>query len=357
MIRKTSARVQDVSEFAERVLRDASAAVVTVLAALGDQLGLFKDFAANGDATSVELAQRTGIRERYAREWLAAMASAGYLGYDPSSRRFFLPEDNAAVLAAENGPLFLGGLHEMIPALAGSLEKLADAFRTGAGVPCSDLPREFWEGMERFSAPWFENSLVGDWIAAMPDVERLLRAGATVADIGCGRGRALVKLAQAYPRGRYRGFDTSGPAVALARKSVWALGIADRVFFDWRDAEEGLPDRFDVAATFGALHDSARPLVLLRHIRRSLKPGGIYVCLEIQCSERLEENAGPVGALFYGLSALASTTTVLAGGGGALGAMGLPESRLRSLCRQAGFKRVRRVPIESSLHALYEIRP
>ena len=357
MIRKTRERASDVTVFAERVLCDASAAVVTLLAALGDQLGLFKDFAARGDATSVELAQRTGIRERYAREWLAAMASAGYLGYDPSSHRFFLPSENAAVLAAENGPLFLGGLHEMIPALAGSLERLAEAFRSGAGVPSSDLPREFWEGMERFSAPWFENSLVDGWIGAMPDVERLLRAGAAVADIGCGRGRALVKLAQAYPRGRYHGFDASAPAVAMARKSAWALGIADRVFFDWRDAEEGPLGRFDIATTFGVLHDSARPLVLLREIRESLKPGGIYVCLEIRCSERLEENAGPVGALFYGLSALASTTTVLAGGGGALGAMGLPESRLRSLCRQAGFRKVRRVPIESGLHALYEIRP
>ena len=357
MIGKRTDEFSEVSTFADRVLRDASAAVVTVLAALGDQLGLFKDFAERGSATSSELAERTGIRERYAREWLAAMASAGYLGYDPAGRRFFLPAENAAVLAAENGPLFLGGLHEMIPALAGSLERQAKAFRSGGGISHSELPREFWEGMERLSAPWFENSLVAEWIPAMPDVQRILRAGAAAADVGCGRGRALLKLAQAFPRGRYRGFDSSAPAVALARKSAWALAIAGRVSFDWSDPAEGIPGRFDLVTAFGALHDSSRPLVLLREIRESLKPGGIFVCLEIQCSEKLEENAGPVGALYYGLSALAGTTTVLAEGGGALGAMGLPETRLRALCRQAGFEKIRRVPIESSLHALYEIRP
>jgi 2-polyprenyl-3-methyl-5-hydroxy-6-metoxy-1,4-benzoquinol methylase len=338
------------------VLNDSSAAIVVILATLGDRLGLFKDLASHGPATSREVSTRTGLQERYVREWLAAMASAGYLRYQPEGERFDLPPEHAPALVCENGPLFLAGLLEMVPPLLGSLDLLTEAFRGGGGISHWVYGGDFWEGMERFSAAWFENVLIPKWIPAMPDVEKKLRAGAAVADVGCGRGRAVIRLAQSFPACRCVGYDAFGPAVGLARKSAWIAGVADRVQFEWRDASDGLPGNYDVITTFDSLHDAPRPETVLGRIRESLNPGGLYVCLETRSSERLEENAGPLGAMLYGWSTLHSLPSSLAAGGEAFGTMGLPEPVLRELCAATGFSDVRRVALDDTLHALYEVR-
>ena len=345
-----------VEAFGARVLNDASAATVAILAALGDRLGLFKDLSTRGSATSTEFAIRNGIGWRYAQEWLAAMASAGYVSYDSAGKRFALPPEHASALALENGPLFLGGVFQMLPPLVGAFDRLAEAFRKGGGVPQSAFDEDLWEGMDRFSAVRFENLLIPRWIPAMPDVKKKLREGAVVADVGCGRGRALMKLAQRFPDSRFDGFDSLGNAIALARKNARMLGVADRVRFEWRDASEGLPAQYDVITTFDVIHEAVHPKTLLRRIREALKPDGIYVCLEANCSENLEENAGPLGAMRYGFSVLYCMTTSLAAGGEGLGAMGMPEPIVRELCAKAGFGSVRRVPIEDPFNALYEIR-
>jgi 2-polyprenyl-3-methyl-5-hydroxy-6-metoxy-1,4-benzoquinol methylase len=345
-----------VEAFGGKVLNDASAATMAILAALGDRLGLFKDLSTKGSATSTEFAIRNRIGMRYAKEWLAAMACAGYLRYEPAGKRFELPPEHAPVLAQENGPLFFGGVFQMLPPLVAAFDRLAEAFRSGGGVPQSVFDEDLWEGMERFSAVWVENTLVPQWLPAMPEVQKKLRAGVEVADVGCGRGRALIKLAQSFPRSRYDGYDSLGHAIALARKNARVTGVADRVRFEWRDAAEGLPARYDIITTFDVIHDAARPGTLLRRIREALEPGGIYVCLEANCSERLEENTGPLGAMLYGFSVLYCVTTSLAAGGEGLGAMGLPERKLRELCAEAGFASVRRVPLEDPFNSLYENR-
>jgi SAM-dependent methyltransferase len=244
----------------------------------------------------------------------------------------------------------------MLPPLLGSLDLLTEAFRGGGGVSHWVYGGDFWEGMERFSAAWFENVLIPKWMPAMPAVEKKLRAGASVADIGCGRGRALIRLAQSYPACRGVGYDAFGPAVGLARKNAWIAGVANRVQFEWRDASEGLSGSYDIITTFDSLHDAPSAEAVLARIREGLKTGGVYVCLETRSSEKLEENAGSLGAMLYGWSALYSLPMSLAAGGRALGAMGLPEPALRKLCAAAGFSGFRRVAIDDALHALYEIR-
>jgi SAM-dependent methyltransferase len=343
--------------FADRTFRDASAAVVAVLAALGDKLGIFRELAAHGPATAPDLARRLALNDRYVREWLSAMACAGYVRYDAKARRFTMPEENAAVLVAENGPDFLGGLLEMLPPLFGAFDRIADTVHQGGGFPQSEFGPDFWEGMERFSAAWFENDLVQRWIPAIPEVERKLCAGARMADLGCGRGRAIVKLARTYPKSRCDGYEVFGPAISHARKNAWISGVADRVRFEWRDATEKLLERYDIIATFDSLHDFARPMALLRRIREALAPDGVYLCLETDAADRLEENAGPFGSFYYGLSTLYCLSSALAEGGDGLGAMGLSPERVRKLCSEAGFRMVRRVPVNDGIHALYEIRP
>ena len=158
--------------------------MTTLLASIGDRLGLFKDLAANGPGTGAELARRTGTNERYVREWLGGMTTAGYLEYDASTRRFSLPAEHAAAVAAEGGPFFFGGVYEMIPALVAVMDQVAEAFRKGGGVRQANYPSAMWGGLERFTASWFNNLPLQQWIPAMPIVQSKLERGARVADVG-----------------------------------------------------------------------------------------------------------------------------------------------------------------------------
>ena len=325
-------------QFVEKVVEQISGTMTTLLGAVGDRLGLFKNLAEQGPATSAELASRTKLNERYLREWLGGMATAGYLDYDGSTKRFSLPAEHASVLAQENGPFFIGGIYQMLPAQAGVFDQVVSAFRNGGGVSQSQYTDMMWDGLERLTSTWFENLLLQQWIPAMPDVKAHLERGCDVADVGCGRGRGLIKLAQAFPRSRYIGYDNFGPTVARATANAREAGVSDRVRFEERDVSKELPAHFDV-------------------IHRALRPGGVYVCLDINCSDKLEENANPLGAMFHGVSVFYCMTTSLANNGAGLGTLGFHEAKVRELCDKAGFSSVRRVPLENPFNNLYEARP
>ena len=345
-----------VEEFAARVLGNTSGAMVSLLASIGDRLGLFRELA-RGPATSAELAVRARVNERYAREWLGGMASAGYLTHDRKSGRFSLPPEAVPVLAQEGGPHFLGGLFQMLPPMTRPFVRLATAFRTGRGVPQSEYDEDFWAGMERFTAGWFENFLLDEWLPGMPDVQAKLEYGARLADVGCGSGRALVKLAKAFPNSTFDGYDVTEQQLERARENVKAAGVQDRVKLHRADAAEGLPEQYDIVTTFDVVHDAVNPRGLLKAIRQGLKPDGIYVCLDMNGAADLDGNAGPVGSLFYGFSLLYCLTTSLANGGEGLGTLGFHEQRVRDMAGEAGFADVRRVPIDHPFNCLYEIRP
>ncbi|CAA9533626.1 MAG: hypothetical protein AVDCRST_MAG49-78 [uncultured Thermomicrobiales bacterium] len=343
--------------FADRLVRDIAGTYATAMVTVGDRLGLFKDLAARGPATSDELAARTGLAERYLREWLHGLAAAGYLERDPKGDRYALPPEHAPALADEGGSRFLGGLYQKLPAEIAVLDRVIEAFRAGGGVPQAAYLAEEWDGLDRLSTVWFEHQLLQEWLPRMPDVRARLERGARVADLGCGRGRALVKLAQAFPRGTYVGYDVFPPTVAAATANAEMAGVVDRARFEVLDAARGLPESFDVITTFDVVHDAADPLALLRAIRAALRPGGIYVCLDVNAGESPDDNAGPIGTWLYGASLLYCMTTSLAAGGAGLGTLGLPESRLRALCAEAGFGEVRRVPMDNLFNSLYEICP
>ena len=342
--------------FAQRAIADIGAALTTLMCSIGDRLGLFKDLAARGPATSNELADRCGLRERYVREWLSQMTAARYLDYDPDSRRFTLPPEHTAVLAEEMGPMFLCGMYQFLPALVSPLETVVRAFRSGGGVSQDDYDDHFWAGLDRFTAVGFENFLVQQWIPALPELERRLEAGALVADVGSGGGRALIKLAQTYPRSRCVGYDLHEPSVTRATANARAAKVSDRVSFEHLDVAAGLPDLYDLITTFDVVHDSADPRGLLHSIRRALKPDGTYLVQEINSEDRLEQNVGPLGALKLGASVLYCMTTSLASGGAGLGTIGLPESRLRELCLEAGFRGVRRI-WQNPFRVVYAVSP
>jgi 2-polyprenyl-3-methyl-5-hydroxy-6-metoxy-1,4-benzoquinol methylase len=348
---------QRVEQFVHKVLGDTSATTTTVLGAIGDRLGLFRDLDAHGPATSPEFAKRAGIHERYAREWLSAMASAGYLAYEPATGQFVLPAEHAPALAHEAGPVFFGGIWDMLLGMFQHVDKVMQSFKNGGGVAQSDYPDATYHGMDRFTAGWFENLLVSQWIPAVPAVQAGLERGIDVADVGCGRGRAVIKLSQMYPRSRVVGYDIYQPNVDRAIANAQAAGVAERVTFERLDASREIPGLYDLITTFDVIHDAVDPRGLLRKIRQALRPDGTYLCLDINCSDRLEQNAGPLGALFYGFSVMYCMTTSLANGGEGLGTCGLPESKLRELALDAGFRTVRRLPLENPFNNLYEVKP
>jgi SAM-dependent methyltransferase len=343
--------------FVGAALANTTGFTVTVLAGIGDRLGLWRTLAEQGPATSTELATLAGIDERYAREWLGAMTTAQYLTYDPATGRFTLPPEHVPVLAEERGPVFFGGIFQMLHGMVSVHDELLEVFRTGGGVPQDAYHPDMWDGMERFTASWFENLLIQEWMPALPEVDAALRNGADVADIGCGRARSLIKLASAYPKSRFVGIDAYAGTIETARANVARAGLADRVRIVHADASKEIPGSYDAIFTFDVVHDAVDPAGLLRQIRAALRPGGRYVCLDINASHRLEDNIGPLGALFHGCSLLYCMTTSLAQGGAGLGTVGFNEEVARTMSTEAGFTEFRRVPLENPFNNLYEARP
>jgi 2-polyprenyl-3-methyl-5-hydroxy-6-metoxy-1,4-benzoquinol methylase len=348
----------EVERFAERVLGDLAATMVTSFCAIGDRLGLFRALS-KAPATSAELATRAALEERYVREWASGLAAAGYLDYDPASRRFSLSAAHATVLADERSPAFMGAAHHITRELLRMLDPVEQAFRRGGGVALDAYGEDFWIATARLTGVGFEHQLLQEWIPAVPGLEARLRAGARVADVGCGAGVAVLRLAQAFPRARLDGFDLRPADLERARRAAQEAGVADRVAFHQLDAVGGLPvgpGSYDVVTCFDVVHDSRDPLGLLRAALAALRPDGVCLILEINCHEDLAANRGPAAAVLYGFSLLHCMTQSLAAGGPGLGTCGLPEPRLRALCLEAGFRTLTRA-VEGPLDVLYAARP
>jgi SAM-dependent methyltransferase len=342
--------------FAGRALTDLAGMMATLMCVAGDRLGLFARLA-EGPATSAELAERAGVDERYAREWLRGMTAAGYLTHDRADERHALPAAHAPVLADEGGPMFMGGVYQEAAGALPVVPQVVDAFRRGGGVAQASYGADFWAGLERFTGAWFDHLLVPQWLESVPDVRDRLRDGARVADIGCGAGRALIRLAEAFPASTFTGYDLFPGQVERARRNARAAGMEGRVSFEMADAAAGIPGRFDVITTFDVVHDAAEPERLVRGVREALEGDGAYLLLEINSADDPADNVGPLATAFYGFSLFYCMTTSLAQGGAGLGTCGLPEARVRELLSRAGFGTVERAPFENPFNVLYVARP
>ncbi|MBT3942216.1 MAG: methyltransferase domain-containing protein [Chloroflexi bacterium] len=342
--------------FLGKVIGDLSGTFVTAMSVIGDRLGLFNALSSSGPVTAEEFAELAGIDRRYSEEWLAAMSHGGYLEYNSDVQQFWLPPEHVPALAEESGPYFVGGIHQQIPGLVGKLEPVMDAFRNGGGVSQSEYGSDHWEGLERLTASWYENLLIQEWIPSAAGVYSKLEQGADFADVGCGSGWALIKLAQAFPRSRFVGYDVYQPSIERARANAVSVGVGDRVTFKTFDVAPGIPERFDVISTFDVIHDLVDPVGTMRSIRRALKPGGSYLLLEMNCSDSLEENHGPIGAMMMGVSVLYCMTVSLADQGAGLGAYGMPPAKVEELGTEAGFSTIERLVDDNPFSALYELR-
>jgi SAM-dependent methyltransferase len=342
--------------FLDRVMADMSGTFVSALCSIGDRLGLFDDLAANGPATVGELAERTTLDERYLRDWLHGLSSAGYLEHDSRSDRFVLPREHAALLAAEGETLFMGGAYQQLLALLGRLEELPDRFRDGGGIAADAYGPNLVEGIERADAGWFRNHLVQEWIPRVPGLESKLERGAAVADVRCRGGLALVSIARAFPRSVFTGCDWREERLARARSLARSAGVHERVSFARQEANARLTGPYDLIVVFDVLHAVSAPIEVLRAVREALAPDGCCLLLETWSPAQPERNRGPVATALYGASVLYTLPASLAAGAEGVGRMGIAEPALRELCQRAGLSRVRLLPIADEYRNLYEVR-
>jgi SAM-dependent methyltransferase len=325
------------------------------LVVIGEQLGLYKALA-GGALTSAELAERTGTDERYVREWLNSQAAGGYVQYDPSAGRYSLSEEQAFALADEKSPAYLPGAFLLAVSALRAVPHIAERFRTGEGFGWHEHDHGLFRGTELFFRPGYAANLTSAWIPALDGVEAKLRAGAKVADVGCGLGASTILMAQSYPASSFVGYDYHDGSVEMARRRAEEAGVADRVKFEVASAKNYPGSGYDFVAFFDCLHDMGDPVGAAAHVRESLAPGGTWMIVEPFAGDRVEDNLNPVGRIYYSASTLLCTPASKSQEVGlALGAQA-GEARLREVVTGGGFSRFRRAA-ETPFNIVYEARP
>lgn len=345
--------------FSYHVFTKLEGAVTAGMIHLGDRLGLYSAMAAaDRPLTSAELAGTTELDERWVREWLHNQAAAQLVTYD--GERFGLTPEGVALLADEHHPAYGMGMFHRLPQTMESLERLPESFRSGLGHNYDSHGPEGAVGIERSFGPWNNTFFVPLVLPAMDDVVAKLEAGAAVADVGCGTGRAIILMAEAFPASRFEGYDISQHALDMAADRLARSGVTNAAFHDAR--ERGLPQdgSLDLVTTMDCIHDMTHPAEMIADIRASLRDDGTWLLVDIKARDTPAENIEkhPLGALMYGMSVMSCMSSALSEPGGAgLGTLGLPESKARELATAAGFTRFRKLPIDHAANSFFEIRP
>lgn len=325
--------------FAERMLTILNDGALALMISIGHRAGLFDTMATLPPSTGEELASIAGLNERYVREWLAALVTGGILGYDPEQRSYYLSAEHAAWLTRSASPNNLAVTCQFISLMGAVEEAILGAFRNGGGLHYHEYPR-FHEVMAEDSGQTVVAALFDAILPLVPGLSAALSAGLDVLDLGCGRGRALIRLAQAFPRSRFTGVDLSAETIAAANEQVRELGLTNIQFTAGDAAEFDALSQYDLICTFDAIHDQADPARVLSNIRRALRPSGTYLMQDIRASSELHQNLDhPLAPLLYTVSTIHCTSVSLADGGAGLGTMWGEEVALAMLA-EAGFAAV-----------------
>lgn len=342
-------------EFLGRFVTDLGATAAAGNVVIGHRLGLYKALAGS-PGTAAELAARTQTDPRYVAEWLRGQAAGGYVEYDAAADTYAMTEEQVFALANPDGGVYAPGAFVLALGALRAEPRITEAFRTGAGVGWHEHDEDVFTGCEQFFRPGYIANLVPSWIPALDDVADKLRAGATVADLGCGLGASTILLAQEYPNSRFTGSDYHEQSIELARKRAGDAGVADRVSFEVASAAGFSGTGYDLVATFDCLHDMGDPLAAARHVRGALKPDGTWLIVEPFAADETAGNMNPVGRVYYNFSTLLCVPNALSQPGGySLGAQA-GQAAIRQVATDAGFTRFRRAA-ETPFNLVYEVRP
>ena len=343
--------------FAGRLLKTVNNGMLCLMISVGHRTGLF-DALADGTAyTSAQLAERAGLNERYVREWLGAMVTGRIVDHDPAAHTYTLPAEHAAFLTRAAG-LDNIALQTQYIALLGTVEdQIVACFRDGGGVPYAAFT-DFQRLMAEDSATTFDAKLLAVTLPLVDGLTDRLDAGIDVADVGCGSGHALNLMAAAYPKSRFVGYDFSDEGLGRGRAEAAEKKLTN-VRFEAQDvAALDVAARYDFITTFDAIHDQARPALVLAAIRKALRPGGVYLCVDVDASSDLAKNRKhPLGPMLYTISTMHCMTVSLALGGAGLGTVWGRELAVEML-RTAGFTQVDIRNVEGDIfNAYYIARP
>jgi 2-polyprenyl-3-methyl-5-hydroxy-6-metoxy-1,4-benzoquinol methylase len=343
-------------QFLGQAVTDIGAAMNGVLVMMGGELGLWKALADAGPVSCAEVAEKSGVAERYVREWASAQAASGYLEYDANTDTFTLPPEQAMAFADEDSPVYLLGGYHLISSAFKDRERIEERFRSGDGFGWHEHDPELFLGTEQFFRPGYRAHLVAEWIPALEGMDEKLRSGAKVADIGCGHGISTILMAQAYPESTFHGYDYHDASVERAREIAEAEGVSGNTEFEEASAKEFPGDGYDLVCFFDCLHDMGDPVGALEHVRETIDENGTVMLVEPFAADSLTENLNPVGRVYYAASTLICTPSSLDQDVGlGLGAQA-GEERLREVAEKAGFTRFRRAT-ETPFNLVLEARP
>ncbi|HEX7705268.1 MAG TPA: class I SAM-dependent methyltransferase [Thermoanaerobaculia bacterium] len=342
------------NELLGRFVNDMGAAMQAPLMIVGHELGLYRALAAEA-LTTEELADRTRTTERYVREWVRSQAAAGWVSYDAGSETYWLSAEQA-ILFDEEGPAFVIGGFEVAVAGGRALPRLLEAFRSGGGIGWHEHDPLLFGGTASFFASGYRANLVSNWIPALEGVEAKLKAGARVADVGCGHGISTLLMAERFPASSFVGFDYHRASVEAARENARKKGLEAHAWFIEASAKTYAGGNFDLITMFDALHDLGDPLGALKHARNNIAADGTLMLVEPKAGDSVEANLNPVGRSYYSASTIFCTPNAVSQDGGhALGAQG-GVAAVRELAREAGFSQFR-VASETPFNLVFEVRP
>jgi SAM-dependent methyltransferase len=294
-----------------KVIGDVAGAMSLFMAYLGDKAGVFEAMDGAGPLTCEALAAKTGLSPKYLHEWLGSVAAAGYVTFHSNDETFELTPEQALVFTREGQPANMQGFVQILFSQFETHEKAVEVFKSGKGRPWSDHTACCFCGTDRFFRPGYAANLVENWIPSLAGVEAKLKAGAKVADIGCGHGSSTVLMAQAYPNSTIYGIDFHAPSIEAARAKAAEAGV-NNVEFVVASAQDYPGEGFDFACIFDALHDMGDPVGAARHIRETLAPDGTFMLVEPRAGDTMAENMHPIGQIFYAASTVVCTPASLA---------------------------------------------
>lgn len=347
---------QRLNDFVGKAVGDLSAGYGGIMVSIGDKLGLYKAMSGAGPLSSAELARRAGCAERYVREWLNAQVAGGYVNYHSVSGSYELTPEQAMVLADSDSPVFIPPAWQVPASMWFDEDRALRAFRTGEGVPWGEHDHRLYCGVAAFYRNAYRGSLVSEWLPSLDGVVDRLKAGAKVADVGCGHGHSTILMAQAFPKSQFWGFDAHEESIASARENATEAGVEGRVSFEVCKADAYERRSYDLICFFDCLHDMGRPVDAVAHAARALAAEGSVMLVEPFANDKVEDNIGPVGRLYYAASTtLCCAHAISEKGSHSLGAQA-GEARLADIFRKGGFTRFRRA-METPFNLILEAKP
>lgn len=247
----------------------------------------------------------------------------------------------------------------MVVGVAGALDDVVEAYRTGGGVPYVRYGPDFRHGQGGINRPAFTSDLVKSWLPAVAGVAEKLGAGGRLVDVGTGHGWSAIAVKSTWPTADVIGLDTDTASVADARAHAARAGVDVRFVVPGADGDgdgdlAGL-EPVDVVLILEALHDMADPLGVLAAARSALAPGGLVVIADEAVAETFTAPGDDLERMMYGWSVTHCLPASMAEAPSAALGTVLRAGTVAELAGQAGFASCEVVDVDAGFFRLYRL--